>query len=411
MRKESRLIILSCLLAFSIHLQAATWSQKAILVGGPRADAIGFSIGNKGYIGTGVNSLTFASYKDFWEYDPQTDTWTQKADFGGGFRYGAVGFSIGSKGYVGTGSELGTKQVDFWEYDPQFNTWTQRADFGGVARWLGVGFSIGTKGYIGTGSLNSSLQVLGDFWEWEGDTLSPNYNTWIQKPNFPGVPRYVAIGVSLNNKGYIGTGNYADFWQSDFYEWDPQQNTWTQKADFGGGPRQGPAAFVLNDKVFVGTGDSGVNRKDLWSWDPQTNQWTKELDFAGAPRVFATGLTIGGRGYIGMGFFFTASANDLWEYCDTCQVISAQAELPAQQNWKAWIPVGSRELYLQAAHIALPLEVEVYSISGQKMLSMRLSPSEQQSPLPLHGWSSGIYLVRLQQGSNTAAFKIQYVQP
>ena len=31
------------------------------------------------------------------------DTWTQKADFGGTVRYGAVGFSIGSKGYIGTG--------------------------------------------------------------------------------------------------------------------------------------------------------------------------------------------------------------------------------------------------------------------------------------------------------------------
>ena len=44
--------------------------------------------------------------KDFWEYDPATNAWTQKADFGGTARYGAVGFSIGSKGYIGTGSDL-----------------------------------------------------------------------------------------------------------------------------------------------------------------------------------------------------------------------------------------------------------------------------------------------------------------
>ena len=31
------------------------------------------------------------------------NTWTQKADFGGTARCGAVGFSIGSKGYIGTG--------------------------------------------------------------------------------------------------------------------------------------------------------------------------------------------------------------------------------------------------------------------------------------------------------------------
>ena len=44
-----------------------------------------------------------ATYKDFWEYDPATNTWTQKADFGGTTRSVAVGFSIGSKGYIGTG--------------------------------------------------------------------------------------------------------------------------------------------------------------------------------------------------------------------------------------------------------------------------------------------------------------------
>ena len=31
------------------------------------------------------------------------NTWTQKADFGGTARSSAVGFSIGSKGYIGTG--------------------------------------------------------------------------------------------------------------------------------------------------------------------------------------------------------------------------------------------------------------------------------------------------------------------
>ena len=42
-------------------------------------------------------------YKDFWEYDPAANIWTQKADFGGTEREYAVGFSIGSKGYIGTG--------------------------------------------------------------------------------------------------------------------------------------------------------------------------------------------------------------------------------------------------------------------------------------------------------------------
>src|SRR5438552_3611955 len=79
------------------------------------------------------------------------DRWVQKADFGGGGRNLAAGFSIGDKGYIGTGHSTGYVK-DFWEYDPPTNVWTKKADFGGSARNAAVGFSIGTKGYIGTGS-------------------------------------------------------------------------------------------------------------------------------------------------------------------------------------------------------------------------------------------------------------------
>ena len=90
---------------------------------------------------------------DFWEYDPAANSWTQKADFGnpGDYREFAVGFSIGSKGYIGTGYVFGSDPMDFWEYDPATDTWTQKADFGGGPREFAVGFSIGSKGYIGTG--------------------------------------------------------------------------------------------------------------------------------------------------------------------------------------------------------------------------------------------------------------------
>jgi len=45
------------------------------------------------------------------------NTWTQKTDFGGTVRQGAVGFSIGSKGYIGTGYDGNYSYYkDFWEY-------------------------------------------------------------------------------------------------------------------------------------------------------------------------------------------------------------------------------------------------------------------------------------------------------
>jgi len=99
---------------------ANTWTQKADFEGEARTSSVGFSIGSKGYIGTGVyESLVSKKFKDFWEYDPALNTWTRKADFGGTARYSAVGFSIGSKGYIGTGRFYGDSYAkDFWEYEP-----------------------------------------------------------------------------------------------------------------------------------------------------------------------------------------------------------------------------------------------------------------------------------------------------
>jgi hypothetical protein len=100
------------------------------------------------------------------------DTWTQKADFGGTARSGAAGFSIGSKGYIGTGYDSNiSDQKDFWEYDPATNAWTQKADLGEaiVGRIAAVGFSIGSKGYIGTGYGGYPVWWLNDFWEYTPD--------------------------------------------------------------------------------------------------------------------------------------------------------------------------------------------------------------------------------------------------
>ena len=106
---------------------------------------VAFSIGSKGYIGTGDDG-EHGDVSDFWEYDPATNTWTQKADFGGGALGICRQFCHWEQGYVGTGCRFLVTLKDFWEYDPTTNIWTRKADFGGVSRFQAVGFSIGPKG-------------------------------------------------------------------------------------------------------------------------------------------------------------------------------------------------------------------------------------------------------------------------
>ena len=63
------------------------WTQKSDVGGLTRRNAVGFSIGSKGYIGLGYSDTTASMLKDFWEYSPLSDSWTQIADFGGTARY------------------------------------------------------------------------------------------------------------------------------------------------------------------------------------------------------------------------------------------------------------------------------------------------------------------------------------
>jgi N-acetylneuraminic acid mutarotase len=94
--------------------------------------AVGFSIGNKGYVGTGTDDGT-TLYKDFWEWDQATNTWLKKDDFGGKARGGAAGFSIGNKGYIGIGGTgstyLDSTFQDFWEWDQATNLWIIKTHF------------------------------------------------------------------------------------------------------------------------------------------------------------------------------------------------------------------------------------------------------------------------------------------
>jgi N-acetylneuraminic acid mutarotase len=274
------------------------WTQKASLPGNARSGAVGFSIGNKGYIATGGSWGSCSS--DLWEWDSGTNVWSQKASIPGGPRIYAIAFCIGNKGYIATGYDgnaHGDGLNDLWEWDQGTNTWTKKADFAGGDRMFATGFSIGTKGYIVTGSGTNV------FWEWDQST-----DTWTQKTNFPGSNRLDAISFSIGNKGYVGTGSALQ----DFWEWDQTTNIWTQKSNFGGLGRGAAVGFSSGTKGYIGTGS---DLQDFWEWDQTNNVWTRMADFGGGIRDGAVGFSIGNKVYIGTGYDGSQTYyNDLWEF-------------------------------------------------------------------------------------------------
>ena len=127
-------------------------------------------------------------------------------------------------------------------------------------------------------------------------------NVWIPKANFGGGDVECAVGFSIGNKGYIGTGRNESGRKEDFWEYDPQADLWTQRANFGGGKRYDAVGFSIGNKGYIGTGwgENGISH-DFWEYDPQTNLWSQHANVGGGGRRNAVGFSIGNKGYIGTG--------------------------------------------------------------------------------------------------------------
>ncbi len=109
-----------------------------------RNGAAGFAVGSKGYVTTGytvykdddpMHTGGYAYLKDTWEYDPATNEWRQMDDYPGDARINAIAFTIGNYGYVGTGQSKDDKQTkDFYRFDPTApsgSQWSIVNGFGG----------------------------------------------------------------------------------------------------------------------------------------------------------------------------------------------------------------------------------------------------------------------------------------
>ncbi len=339
------------------------WVQKASFPPLARHRSIGFSIGDKGYIGLGhVNAggVTIA-YSDFWEYDRATNTWTQKANFAGGNRYAAIGFSIGNKGYAGCGLSSSFSQFnDWWEYNPIANTWTQKAPVPGPPREGGSGFSINGKGYAGLG-------YYSDWYEYD-----PVTDVWTPKTSMPGTPQYAPSFV-IDTLGYVCTGEYN--FPSPLWAYSPATNSWSMKAMFPGGSRFGACAFSFNQKGFVGLGcDYGYNDfKDFYQYNPVTDSWDTLADFPGSRRHYVPGFNIGNKGYCGTGTNGT-NLSDFWEfYYYIPQIDTTGIEVLQELNGKSAVNIFPNPISTSATiQVAVtPVDFELFEVSGKKVFAKR----------------------------------------
>ena len=242
--------------------------------------------------------------------------WNQKASFGGVARHRTTSFTIGNKGYMGlghynSGPSGNIHLEDFWEYDPASNTWTQKADFAGGPRYHAVGVGYESKAYVGTGrSIGGILNT--DWWEFD-----PIANTWSTLPPFPGNQCRGAVAFLLDDLIFVGTGQTTAGFTSDFYAYDITNNQWLSGVPpFPGSPRTSAVAFSIDDKAYVGTGGTGCGTTDFYEYKLSSNTWVQRANVGTLIRQEAVGFAVNGKGYIGTGDNCSSGTNykDMWEY-------------------------------------------------------------------------------------------------
>lgn len=415
MKRKILFVICSLFVCPCLFASPGTWIQKANFSGTARCGAVGFSIGNKGYIGTGRRLTSPYYVNDFWEWNQATNVWTQKANFPGGTRQYATGFSIGTKGYIGTGVNGYGSDFwnDFWEWDQNSNTWTQKADFPGLPRQKATGFSIGNKGFIGTGENN--LYTFQDFWEWDQNT-----DTWIQRSNFGPGERSSAVGFSIGSKGYIATGYNYSASQQDLWEWDAFVNTWTQKANFPGTPRQGAIGFSIGAKAYVGsgtdiTGNGGGPRQDFWEWDQSSNNWVQKDSVPGGLREVAVGFSIGSKGYVGTGGFIINFSptylKDFWEFDPTVETTEVQ-ETANSLSLSVFPNPGNGliNVNFDASEQSEPFLLKVSDVKGQTVYSEKIEKIaySYNKQINLDTLPKGIYFIELSSGKAHTVKKLVF---
>jgi N-acetylneuraminic acid mutarotase len=252
-----------------------TWTAIANFPGNPRSNAVGFSAGGLGYIGTGLANDGVTIYSDFWSYNPGSGVWTQVnsiADGAGSYpRYDAASFSFDTVGYVMTGTDGFNFFGDVWRFSPATGQWVKQNNFPGNQRSGASTFIYQGQGYIVAGHTPNtkwaSANLAYDFWRFNPNSVNSDI-TWIRLRDIfntnpatyddgysnivrTNAPAFIILGTIGGDKGYLTCGANSASDINFTWEYDFSSDTWTEKAPFKGTDRTGAVGFTVANRGFV----------------------------------------------------------------------------------------------------------------------------------------------------------------
>jgi len=285
------------------------WQAIADIPGGPRTNATGFTLNNKGYICSGVNQFAgnlIAGYDDMYCYDPETDSWAPKSGplpidqyFPNEGRRDLFSFVIDGKAYAGGGiSVMGEGGGDVQQYDEAGDKWTLKAtktresitdsytfDFSAAVSNNNLGYifsySAGAFGIwvydnttnkltysalnydIFDGSEYNWLASNGDdlYFDGMGDSfVEINTKTGKFNPNLLSSPTVHPpdTSVSLNSVVYKNSVYMSFGDEGHLYRYSLAKSTWQELSEQTLGITEGVSWFMIGSKLYFVGGNNGL---------------------------------------------------------------------------------------------------------------------------------------------------------
>lgn len=383
------ILIYSCLFALCIQAQVPNSWDSIPDFTSQRTRAVGFSLLDKGYVCSGLDTADFTQ-NDLWQYDPVLGSWSQKASLPGPPRRNAVGFTIDNIAYVGTGADSssapgGQILKDFWKYDPLLNSWSQIADYpggNGNGVYFASAFSSNEKGYVIGGKLGPD-SYTNQLWEYK-----PSQDIWAARAPYLGGPRYQLVSTRIGNKVIVGLGVNEDIYTKDLYAYNIGTNTWEQLGDFPAAERGGAIAYTIKNQAFIALGTDGGYRDDVWEYNPSFDTWMNRNDYPGGGRKFCSYFVIEDSVYVGIGKSTTGKKRGFYRYTRG-EAPLGLSEMARQDIQLYPNPVKDNQLFIKNKMVQ---SITLYSLSGKEVAFIHKSISGFQLPNNL---VEGTYIAHL----------------
>lgn len=276
------------------------WSQLNDFGGKARFAAVAFVVNGKAYVGTGYRANRSGQQleerlRDFWEYTPETDSWVQVQDMPGDARRDAIAFSLGNKGYVGTGSAKDNQALkDFYSYTPG-SGWTVVNGYPGDPCYGASAFVIGDAAIVCLGTMGYPVTDVVKFteangWQKMAPLVDRSGQSWDN--HYDEIPRAYAMcfvaGVKGDpQRGYIVSGarsivgSSAGGITNTCFEYDIEKDRWDEVTELPAAvaaARMQGVGFSVNGYGFITLGGGGMDApayQDTWMFIPGIDETDK----------------------------------------------------------------------------------------------------------------------------------------